>query len=628
MPRRYFAVQTHVGWGLIAAVSKRSMLPRKWLAMARVVLFASALGVPQAFAQTGDSGYVEPDFSVPIFDIDSVFLVPAEIREVTGALAALAANFPTNPKIDAGMRARALAVALRLDGLHLHARATNDSLKAAEVPTPVEGYESPQQISVLLWSLAETLDTPDASMDDHRLACYLMDIAARIDPSYEGGLARFQDLMVKGDYKGWRGVVAGARSFDFNAGAVNGAGTEGGTTGATDPTAAVPPVSDLPPSVLQKEVAMGSTLVLDILKKPWSGRAAGLEARAVVGTLQSPMALRFQDSFGNPLAAMDPVVGVLPGALLTGGSAWPANGGSITLSVDGAYEAPNGESLALPSALLVQSLISGKEIEPGLVALGGVAADGKLLPAEHLLPRLRRLPAAQAPLLLLPHASTSSLTDIALIGDLQLLLRHQIFVADHLSQAIPLAFDHSEDLKRARSLFEAVQELSNTMSATDLAANSQVQKQLTEVLELAPSHASARLILAAGNQSLPERLSLTGSVYALEQVGAPVIEVMSADRTMLKLRSDLKFGGSKSAISNIRAKLSPPAVEAADTLRSLIDSLESYSALQNKTSERGSAQFSEVEQAWTKLSEQYRGLRSAGAEGGGAGKPSSPPLDE
>ena len=152
--------------------------------------------------------FITPNFSKVLFDIDSVFLEPGELRVVTNALSALAANFPGESRINNRLRAKALAISLRLDGTHRDSVLTLQKLQQGETPASVPGFGEPDDVALELWQLAEDLDRADASRDDHVLACYLIDIALLIDPERPGGSARFKKLSRKGKFLGWTDVIA------------------------------------------------------------------------------------------------------------------------------------------------------------------------------------------------------------------------------------------------------------------------------------------------------------------------------------------------------------------------------------------------------------------------------------
>jgi hypothetical protein len=151
--------------------------------------------------------FITPNFSKTLFDMDSVFLEPGELREVTNALSALAANFPGDSRIDNRIRAKALAISLRLDGTHRDSVLTLQKLQLGEKPDSVPSFNEPDAAALRLWKLAEALDRADASRDDHVLACYLMDIAMLIDPDHPGGRVRLKELSRKGKFLGWKDVI-------------------------------------------------------------------------------------------------------------------------------------------------------------------------------------------------------------------------------------------------------------------------------------------------------------------------------------------------------------------------------------------------------------------------------------
>ncbi|MFP6874331.1 MAG: hypothetical protein VCA55_12595 [Verrucomicrobiales bacterium] len=186
-------------------------LPTRMLCRVTCVLTMLIAPAAMPAQQPGTTvAFTAPNFSKVLFDIDSVFLEPGELRVVTNALAALVANFPGDSRIVPGLRAKALAISLRLDGTHRDSALALQKLKNGETPSPVVGFDAPTVAVRELWQLAEALDRADASRDDHLLACYLMDIAMLIDPDRPGGSTRFEKLSQRSKYVGWQDVIAPA----------------------------------------------------------------------------------------------------------------------------------------------------------------------------------------------------------------------------------------------------------------------------------------------------------------------------------------------------------------------------------------------------------------------------------
>ncbi len=170
------------------------------------VMMIAIVSLP-AQGSSSSNDFVTPNFSKSLFDIDSVFLEPGELREVTNALSALAANFPDDSRINNRLKAKALAISLRLDGTHRDSVLTLQKLQMGETPDSIPGFDEPDTVVSGLWKLAEALDRADASRDDQVLACYLMDIAMQIDPNHSGGRVRLKKLSTKGKFIGWKDVI-------------------------------------------------------------------------------------------------------------------------------------------------------------------------------------------------------------------------------------------------------------------------------------------------------------------------------------------------------------------------------------------------------------------------------------
>ena len=91
--------------------------PKSTVALALVALVVLAAAVPMGLAQ-GSTAFSEPDYGKKLFVREALLLETHEIASVVEALTALASNFPAADEIDHRLRAKALAIALRLDGTH------------------------------------------------------------------------------------------------------------------------------------------------------------------------------------------------------------------------------------------------------------------------------------------------------------------------------------------------------------------------------------------------------------------------------------------------------------------------------------------------------------------------------
>jgi hypothetical protein len=337
-----------------------------------------------------------------------------------------------------------------------------------------------------------------------------------------------------------------------------------------------------------------------------------LAATSVVGTLDTAMTLRFADDQGVDIAGLEPTSAFVPVAMRATGTGWPANGGSITLAIEDGYPSATGQAMALPAALLVRSMIADSKLVEGVASVGGVGEGGEITAVPNLLAYFRGLDSTDAPMVLVPEANLPQLMDLAVMGSFEALLTHQIFTAADLDGAAAIAIEQSDDTKRARLLFGGVQDLSATMAATDLVTNETVRERLEAILKLAPSHASAKVLLAAGAPGgMPDQLSRDGAVYALEQAASPVAKLMDGEGDPA-VANVAVFGGAKTILTSVRPKLDKEAVTVADDLRTMIEKIEAYSRMNNRDSEQGTAMKESITTQWGGLRSAYNALRGQG----------------
>jgi hypothetical protein len=622
-------------WGVIGIRTPRNRCGVA-LAFAASAVLALSWCLPMELEAQGSGGskFSAPDFEKKLFDLDSVFLETGEQRRATDALAAVASNFPSDPKVGPALQAKALALALRIDGVHREASSALGKLINGETPDRVDGFDTPQAAAAALWEVAEALDVSDAGNDDRLLACYLMDIAVRIDPDREQGLERFQRLSLKGGYSGWKGVVGSSSRLPFKFPRDPGGGGKrprpdrprpdrpgpGDSTGNgsgkppgggnTKPPIPVPPATD---AKLVRMEAVGRLIALNPDRRPAAGIALPVQATAIVGELDTPMTVRFLDIDGEQIPGLAKASAFVPGAVAASGVAWPKNGGSITVTIGGKYDAQNRDGIALTAGLLARCMVTGGEFEGEAAAAGGLDEDGTVEALRDPLSLLRGLGATEVPIVILPSANLPQLLDLALIGDLSAFLQHQIFVVPDLATASSLVVGRSDETSKARQLFREIQDLARTMPAGDLVANSKVQERLAEIAELAPTHGSARVLLLAGRSELPAQMSRIGSVYLLKQAAAPVLRSLDGDGDPFLENANSVFGPSKTTLRTTRPTIHPDGVPVSDALSDLIEKIEAYSGLNTRDSEKGRSMADDIKKSWAAVRAAFRTLRTGKA---------------
>ena len=464
-----------------------------------------------------------------------------------------------------------------------------------------------------------------------------MDIAARIDPTRAGGLERFQKLQLRSKFS-WGDVLgAGGKERvrfprDPKVGGGGGKprpdrpdrkpdrGSQGGGDkpprpdpdgGSGDPDGG-DPVPDGPVKLV-KSRASGDLLVIDPRVQPPVGMVAGMEVTTIVGALENPMTVRFLDVDGQEVEGLAKVAAFIPEAVAAAGTRWPNNGGSMTVSINGYYDPLNGEGIALASALLARSLLTGEEFQSDVAVVGGISEGGAVEAVGRLLGRLRGLRPGVPQMVVVPADNFPQLVDLAVLGEMAPLVDRQVFVIADLKSAAMLAFEQPAAIAEVRRQFAEIQGLAGTMPVGDLAANAKVQERLAEIVAVAPGHASARVLLLAGRGELPKSLSREGSIYALEQAAVPVLRVLQGGGEPFVENPARLFSSTRSTLSSVRSKLHRSCTPVADLLVDLVAKIEAYSALKNRSSDKGKTMLTEIRESWEALRGAYRGLHGGGA---------------
>lgn len=195
------------------------------------------------------------------------------------------------------------------------------------------------------------------------------------------------------------------------------------------------------------------------------------------------------------------------------------NSNSIEISFEEGYSGGDGPSGVLSCALLVDALVNDTALDPECAIIGDLNADGSIQPIFYIRERLEAIQNADEggtiKLMGIPAKNASSLGDILLLDGIDPIFETQIFTLDSFDEAkrVAVASDfRSAEIQEAIELFAEVQSVLRRSSSLALLRNQQVKDRLSRVLELAPNHASAKLLLLRGMDRHPRRLTLSGSL--------------------------------------------------------------------------------------------------------------------
>lgn len=279
--------------------------------------------------------------------------------------------------------------------------------------------------------------------------------------------------------------------------------------------AAPPPVSRAT-EIVQPMVHTHSLLVLPLEGHRFAGKASRMTAAALPGGGGQPTEVRFNQNVGEEMGkALEEVVKFAQ--LRHDG--WPT-GRRIELSFAEPYSPKDGPSAAVACALLLESMLSGTELDPRFAVTGDLNIDGRVRPVGGIGGKLRGAVLGQCTMVAIPRENAQAVIDLVISEGVEPLLSAHIVVLETFDDALLLGSkEKPAEVAAALATFEQIQAVARRQSGSSLALmrHPSAQERLANVLEAVPQHLSARLLLQAGRGQLPQRLSLPGSLEAIDQ---------------------------------------------------------------------------------------------------------------
>jgi hypothetical protein len=254
----------------------------------------------------------------------------------------------------------------------------------------------------------------------------------------------------------------------------------------------------------------------------------------------SAIALSSSDARANATVSFNQPVGEMMGKALQevtkftqlncGG--WP-KGHSIEISFADKYSNKDGPSAAVACALLLHSLITGKELDPAFAVTGDMNSDGSVQPIGGVPAKIRGATKGQCKLIGIPSKNESSLGDLLLMDGPAPFASIQIFSIGTFREVEALALAQKPDVTQAAIVeMNQVQEVL-TRNPAQIGAwlkNQHVIAKLQQVLKNSPNNLSAKYLLMYASGKVPQTLSLAGSLTAIDHTAGDLIAAIKANK--------------------------------------------------------------------------------------------------
>ncbi|MEM7010930.1 MAG: hypothetical protein AAF585_05540 [Verrucomicrobiota bacterium] len=221
-------------------------------------------------------------------------------------------------------------------------------------------------------------------------------------------------------------------------------------------------------------------------------------------------------------------------------------GNRIEISFEEGYSGADGPTAVLACAIMVDALVTGSKLDPSFAAIGDLNADGTIQKVYGLDVRLRTAKDSQVEILAVPDVKGARLGDLVLNNEGDLLLKTQVFTVKDFDEAKKIAVapeSRDPQLQEAIKTFAEVQKALNRPNPMSYLRNPQVRERLQKTLQLAPNHASAKLLLLKGANRNPQKLTLVGSLNEINHAAV-----------FLQDGKSPKYGDFRTAIAGVGRK--------------------------------------------------------------------------
>jgi hypothetical protein len=182
------------------------------------------------------------------------------------------------------------------------------------------------------------------------------------------------------------------------------------------------------------------------------------------------------------------------------------------ISFDNRNITHEGGSAGAAIGTAILSVIQGFAIDTKIVITGDISANGKILAIGGVSAKLRAAIDGKCAIVALPKENYDQLVDAVTYSGISVVTDVQVIGISDLTDAVATArTDRDPKLAQAIKLFAKVQD--GLKDSPDYLNHNEATQQLVAVLELAPQHLSAKLLLAMAAGKQPKTLSATASQY-------------------------------------------------------------------------------------------------------------------
>ena len=276
------------------------------------------------------------------------------------------------------------------------------------------------------------------------------------------------------------------------------------------------------------------------------------QMNATVVPARQGFSMRFNQAVGGQmLAATNEVYKLMR---LRHGAKLPS-GKCIEFAFSNKHTPKDGPSAAVACALMAESILTSKPLDPGFAVTGDLTATGEVQPIGGVAAKMRGAARRECTIMAVPKKNQSSVQDIYVLEGVGAIAECQVILIETFDEAWKVATqEKAPEIKQALADYEMVQQAIKRKPAN--ATHPMVIEKLRSVLKAIPNHESARLIALHGMKKGPKKLSLGGSLSSIQQAAIALGNTLN-NGSYLDRGTDDPLWDSVSQLQKLRSNVDP-----------------------------------------------------------------------
>ncbi len=278
------------------------------------------------------------------------------------------------------------------------------------------------------------------------------------------------------------------------------------------------------PKLLQSQVK--GLLVIELPNHNFAGSASQMNATAVPMDVNAgkSFSIRFNQRVGEMMRSATEEVEKL--MRVRHGKDLPS-GYSIEFGFADKHTMKDGPSAAVACAMMAESIITGEPIQPSFAVTGDITATGEVRPVGGIIAKVRGAAKRDCKVMAVPIGNKADIQDIYVIEGINSIIATQIILIENFDQAWDVGrAERSVKIQKAIDDYAMVQ-ASITRAPANI-SHPQVLEKLKFIMEVIPNHESARIISLHASGKGPNKLSLAGSLQAIQGAAEELNETIKS----------------------------------------------------------------------------------------------------